>query len=425
MSSFTVRPSKIEGIVSIPSSKSQSQRALLFASKGKSTSKIYNLLPSPDIVAMQTAIKELGAICVEKNGCFEITEGKKKPTKPINSENSGQVLRFISGITALEPWCVEINGDASICKRRPIEPLVQALQSLGASIKYSKENAHPPLIIQGPIHSGVCKLRGEDSQPVSALLIATSYLRGPTDIFVDNPGETPWIELTLDWLRRLGSTVTHTNYSHYRVNGGLSYDGFEYTVPGDYSSASYPLAAALITRSSLVIKGLCPFDNQGDRIVFDILKKMGASIHWEGDKLKVHPSLLKGIEIDVNPCIDALPILAVIGCYAQGETRLFNGAIARLKESDRIQSISTELKKMGANLKETHDGLLIRHSPLKGANVLSHQDHRIALSLAVGALGAQGPTTIRDIRCIAKSYPTFLKDMQNIGAEIELDFIRV
>lgn len=425
MNSFTVHPSQLTGKITIPPSKSHSQRALLFASKGLGTSKLQNLLSSPDITAMQNAIEALGATCTQLEDCLEVTGGTHEPTEPIDAGNSGQVLRFIAALAALNPHYVEITGDVSIRKRRPIKPLMQALRQLGALAESANGDGHPPLILRGPIHSGICRLNGEDSQPVSALLMATSFLNHPTEIFVDNPGETPWIDLTLEWLQRMGSTVTHSNYSHYRVSGGLSYSGFHYTVPGDFSSAAFPIAAALLTQSSLSIAGLSRFDIQGDRILLDHLQEMGAKLQWQGDQLEVYPSSLKGIEIDVNACIDALPILAVIGCYAEGETRLYNGAIARFKESDRIHAIATELKKMGANIVEEPDGLVIRHSPLHGAQVSSHRDHRIALSLTVAALGANEPTQIEGANWITKSYPTFLDDMQHAGAKIELDLVRV
>jgi 3-phosphoshikimate 1-carboxyvinyltransferase len=256
-------------------------------------------------------------------------------------------------------------------------------------------------------------------------LIATSFLEGPSEIIVDNPGETPWINLTLDWVRRMGGTITHENYTHYHVKGSLGYGGFQYTVPGDFSTAAYPIAAALITQSHLQLTSLDPNDVQGDKELIHILQKMGAQISWQKDKLVIEPSHLKGLHIDVNTCIDALPILAVLGCYAEGTTTLYNGAIARCKESDRISVISAELKKMGANIQEEEDGLTVERSALRGAELEGHRDHRIALSLAVAALGASSPSVIRGTDCAGKTYPTFLEDFTSIGANIELDLVRV
>ena len=159
---------------------------------------------------------------------------------------------------------------------------------------------------------------------------------------------------------------------------------------------------------------------QGDKIIIDVLREMGAQMTWTPTGLSIQAgSPLIGKRIDVNKMIDALPILAVLGCYATGTTTLYNGAIARQKESDRIAAIALELKKMGAQIEETPDGLIIQHSPLTGTTVTAHNDHRIALALAIAALGAHSTTTIEGTECIAKSYPTFVQDFQKIGAQIE------
>jgi len=425
MRTFTVHPKSLGGEIQIPPSKSHSQRALLFAMKGQGISRIENLLDSPDIRAMRQAIEQLGASCREEGDMLEVTAGFSPSSEVIDAENSGQILRFLSALVALFPTYTEVTGDGSVCRRRPIKPLLGALRQLGALAESVRGDGYAPVRICGPIHPGICELDGQDSQPVSGLLIATSFLDGPSEIFVDEPGETPWIDLTLDWLKRLGATVTHQNYRHYLVKGGLSYSGFHYTVPGDYSSAAYPMAAALITESPLTLTGLSNEDVQGDRMVFEIAKKMGAKISWKKENLLIEPGKLKGIDIDVNHCIDALPILAVLGCYASGTTRLYNGAIARQKESNRIHSIAMELNKLGAQIVERPDGLIIEQSTLRGAVVNSHRDHRIALSLSVAAMGATGPTTIEGVEWIDKSYPSFARDMNAIGAEIELDLVRV
>lgn len=425
MNSFTVHPSPLSGTLSIPPSKSHSQRALYFAMKGQGTSQIENLLNSPDCHAMIRAIEQFGATCTWQDTTLVVQGGFYPAEGPIDAENSGQILRFLGALAALLPSYTEITGDVSIRKFRPIKPLLSALRQLGALSESICGDGFAPIRIKGPIHPGTCKLDGTDSQPVSALLMALSFLEGPSEIEVTNPGETPWIDLTLDWLRRLGAKVHHEEYRRYFVQGGLHYKGFAYTVPGDFSSAAYPLVAALITQSSLTLEGLDPTDIQGDRKILDLILQMGGKLYWDKKTLQIEPSSLCGIEIDINTCIDALPIFAVLGCFAKGTTRLYNGAIARKKESDRILAIATELRKMGGQIEEREDGLLIHQSPLQGATLCSHRDHRIALSLAVAALGAKTPSTIEGIEWIAKSYPTFVKDMQMIGAQFELDLVRV
>lgn len=420
MDIWTVCKSTLSGSVKIPSSKSHSQRALLFAMMGSSKSELKNLLPSPDCKAMEKAITQFGAKANWIDDTLEVQGGFSKKPGLIDAGNSGQILRFLAGLSALAPFESKFTGDHSIQTNRPMKSLCSALSQIGAVTSGTF-----PISIQGPIKSGKCSLSGEDSQCVSALLIATSFLDGSSEIFVENPKETPWIDLTLDWIERLGGKVDHQDYKHYKVKGGLSYSGFQYTIPGDFSSAAFPIAAALITQSSIELSGLEKGDVQGDKIFIDLMQKMGGQVEWKNNLLCIKKSELTGIEIDVDACIDAIPILAVLGCFAKGTTKLYNGAIARQKESDRISTITNELKKMGALIEELDDGLIIHQSPLKGAIVDSHEDHRIALALSVAGMGAFGKTQVKNTGCIAKSYPSFFQDFKNLGAKIELDLVRV
>lgn len=424
MTEWTIFPSSLEGTITIPPSKSHTLRAIVFAMMGKGKSIIHHPLPSPDTVSMLDAAACFGSHIHKTKNTLEIHGLFSPPKDVIDAGNSGIVLRFIAGLSALLSTYTIITGDLSIRSRRPIHPLLQALEQLGGFAKSARGDGFAPVIIRGPIRPGKCHLNGEDSQPVSALLMATAFLDGISEISVEHPGEKPWIDLTLYWLQKLGAQIEHDDYTHYTVYGGLRFNGFNYTIPGDFSTAAFPIAAALVTQSTLTLEGLDANDIQGDKILISILQKMGAKITW-GKSLTIHPSELIGQVIDINACIDALPILAVLGCFAKGTTTLINGAIARHKESDRILAICTELKKMGANIQERPDGLIIHQSNLHGSQVYSHKDHRIALSLIVAALGAKGKTLLVEPEVIAKTYPNFLRDFQHIGAHVELDSIRI
>lgn len=421
-----IQPSTLQGTLTIPPSKSHTLRALLFSLLGSGSSRLYNILKSPDVDAMLDAMRSFGAKIIIHDDHIEVEGGFSEPSDIIDAGNSGQVLRFIGAISALLPTYSVITGDTSVRSRRPIKPLLTALRQLGAIAESTLGNGYAPIQIKGPIYAGSCYLTGEDSQPVSALLMATSFLQGETEIFVDHPGETPWIDLTLYWLNRLGGRVTHENYTHYLVKGPLSYSGLQETIPGDFSTAAFPIVAALITGSSLKLEGLDPKDVQGDKLLIEILQKMGAHIEWENTVLHIYPSpRLQGTAIDINTMIDALPTLAVLGCFAEGTTILYNGNISRYKESDRIFSMCKELKKMGANIEELEDGLIIKKSILKGTTLDSHRDHRVALALAIAAMGAEGSSTIDGAESIQKSYDDFVPDFQKIGAKIESGLVRV
>lgn len=421
MATLKVKPSALQGRLTLPPSKSHTMRALLFGALGRGKTTLYRPLFSPDTLAMVQALRLFGVPLSLHPEKIEIEGSAWRPAEAvIDAGNSGQVLRFVGSLAALLPSYTLLTGDHSICHQRPVAPLLTALEQLGAFAISSRLDGRAPIVVRGPIAPGSARLLGEDSQPVSGLLMATSFLDGTTHLTVDNPGEKPWIDLTLSWLRRLGGRVTHDQYVHYKVQGPLSYSGFEIAIPGDFSSAAFPLVAACITRSELTLENLDLSDVQGDKKIVEILQEMGADLEVDSEKkeLKVLGGTLKGISIDVNGCIDALPILAVLGCFAEGRTELRNGAIARSKESDRIRTIACELSKMGARIEERPDGLLISPVRLKGAQLLSHADHRIAMALGVAAMGAKGESCIEGASCIAKSYPTFVADFQKIGGAI-------
>jgi 3-phosphoshikimate 1-carboxyvinyltransferase len=391
---------------------------------GKGKTHIHNYLPSPDTRAMRDAIHQFGA---------EVTFGKKEviltgvggnfsqQERTIDAGNSGLVLRLIGALAALSPSSTLITGDRSICTNRPIHPLVDALRQLGATADYLEQEGYAPLRIRGSLQPGTARLSGEDSQPVSGLLIAASFLPGKTEIIVDNPGEKPWIDLTLNWLARFNLRVEQQRHTRYVVQGYGEVEGFDYTIPGDLSSAAFPLAAAIVTNSEITLHGIDMTDCQGDKKLIEVLIAMGAQIDIDPARHTLtvkRGSHLRGMKLDINDYIDGITILAVLACYAEGTTEIVNAAIARRKECDRIRAICTELQNMGAQIEETSDGLIISHSPLRGARLNSHADHRMAMSLAVAALGASGESTIDNVDCVSKTFPTFAQDFSRLGASI-------
>lgn len=425
MGNFIIHPSKLQGTLSVPPSKSHTMRALLFATLAEGTSRIEDFLLSPDTFAMIEAIKHLGAKVRIKENVIEVTGTNghlSLPEDVIQCGNSGQVFRFIGALAGLLPGYTILTGDESIRNNRPAAPLLDALMQLGAFAETLVPTHSAPLIVRGPFTSGFARLDGQDSQPVSGLLIAAAFAPHPIEFEVINPGEMPWIDLTLDWLKKLKIPYQMENYTCYRMEGNSSIKSFSYRVPGDFSTAAFPIVAALITHSPLTLHNVDMNDCQGDKKIIPLLEQMGASFTYDASKriLSVQPGKqLDGIDIDINACIDALPIMAVAGCFAKGRTTLYNGAIARRKESDRIQAITTELKKMGADIEEKEDGVVVHGSKLKGADLLAYNDHRLALSLTVASLGASSAAKLSGTECIAKTYPNFFDAFTSIGARIE------
>jgi 3-phosphoshikimate 1-carboxyvinyltransferase len=342
----------------------------------------------------------------------------------INAGNSGLVLRFCSAVGSLASHPVVITGDHSIRHQRPMRPLLQGLTQLQVSVQSMRGDDYAPLIICGPLQAGSASIEGGDSQPVSALLIAAAFAPGPIELTVCNPGEKPWIALTLEWFDRLGIHYENRNFSYYHLPGRTHYRGFDYTVPGDLSSAAFPIAAALVTQSELTLTNIDMSDSQGDKQLIEVFKEMGASIEIDAQHKRLHVrkgAPLHGITVDINDFIDSVTILAVVACFAMGETVIHGASIARQKECNRLTAITAELQKMGGNIVEIDDGLRICHSSLKGAEVDSHRDHRMVMSLAVAAFGAIGETVISEVECVAKTYPTFRRDFAALGAHIEED----
>jgi 3-phosphoshikimate 1-carboxyvinyltransferase len=423
MSTCHVLPSRhLSGEVRLPSSKSHTMRALVLATLGVGTSKLRYLLQSPDTDRMIEACRHLGArIELLGDECLVSGVGRlpARPKCTIDAGNSGLVLRFIGAISTLSPGTVAINGDRSIQERRSAQPLIDGINQLGGCAFSMRDNGRAPLVLSGPIRPGRVQIDGADSQPVSALLIAASFLDGVTEIAVENEGERPFIDMTLHWLWSCGIDAQRVEEGRYRVRGPAAYNRIEAEIPGDYSAAAFPIAAALVTGSEVALRGLVGEDSQGDRLFFDWVREMGGQVHEERDRVVVSGgSQLRGIDVDINGCIDLLPIMAVLGCYAKGETRLRNGAIARLKESDRIEAIVTELRKMGATIQAEGGEVRISKSQLHGAELESWDDHRIAMALAVAALGAKGESRIAGFECVDKSFPGFVEKMGRLGAAI-------
>lgn len=423
---YNVRRSSLKGTISCPSSKSQTLRALLFGSLAKGKSHIYTPLSSPDTEAMVKACRLFGASINIFLNYIEI-EGVNgtisSSFKSIDAGNSGIVLRFCSAIGALGSAPFTVTGDHSIQTQRSVMPLLLGLKQLKVKTSCLKNDGYAPIEIQGPLCGGVATIEGADSQPVSALLIAGAFCGAPIQLNAQNAGEIPWVALTLEWFDRLGIPYQNNAYSSYELTGNAQIEGFTYHVPGDCSSAAFPLAAALITGSALTLTNIDLNDPQGDKELFYILQRMGASIKIDEKEKKIdvkEGSILSGIRVDLNSCIDALPILAVVACFAKGETHIYNAAVARGKESDRLSCMTKELKKMGADIVETSDGLIIKNSILHGTLVHSHEDHRIAMALAVAGMAASGETVISSVACVAKTFSTFVDDFRALGANIEV-----
>jgi 3-phosphoshikimate 1-carboxyvinyltransferase len=244
-------------------------------------------------------------------------------------------------------------------------------------------------------------------------------LDNDTEIMISRINEVPYVEMTMWWLDKQRIEYCNNDFKSLYIKGGQKYRAFNTTIPGDFSSATFFMVLAAISGGEFILKNLDMTDPQGDKKVLDYLREMGAEIRCLDDGIAVRGNKLKGIEIDMNSTPDALPAMAVAGCFAEGETRLLNVPQARLKETDRIRTMLTELGKMGADMEELPDGLIIRKSRLKGCKVSGHDDHRIVMALTVAGLNSEGVTEIDTAESVNVTFPEFPRLVRECGGDIE------
>jgi 3-phosphoshikimate 1-carboxyvinyltransferase len=436
----TVQRSRIEGEIIAPPSKSYTHRALTIASLAKKSEIFYPLL-SGDTEATINAAKCLGAtvgVALEREGqakkiMVEGTEGSPDtPEDVINAENSGTTLRFFTAVAALCEGAAVITGDVSL-RKRPNLPLLKALNELGSEAFSTRGDGTAPIVVKGRLTGGETAIDASiSSQFISALLIACPLAAKDSYILANNLSSVPYMRMTTEVLEQAGvevsfSRLSSSNDYSFHLEGGRSYDLRRFTVPGDFSSSSYLLAAAAITDSELKVKNLFP-SAQGDSRIVELLREMGASISWDKEKGVVEvkgarSTGLKGITVDMRENPDLVPTIAVLAAVAEGGTEITGVAHLRYKETDRLRFLSEELTKMGVRIKEKEDGLLIEGKEkkrLKAAKVYSHEDHRLAMALCIAALSARGETVVEGAECANISYPSFFEDILNLGADINL-----
>ncbi len=424
---------RIEGEVTPPSSKSHSVRALLLATLANGTSALKNILDASDTRAAIDVCRKLGAkiTCVKNiNGGLDCTvESNGIPLQTDETElfsaNSGITTTFIIPILGLrkETKRPMILACGEQMMQRPIDTIINVSKKLG--LKIEDTNGHCPLKISGEIIGNEVEIDGTNSQNVSALLLALPLAPKTSIVNVKNLQERPYVEMTLRCLDEQHITYTHTrsnNIDQFVIPGNQIYKPFEKTIPGDFSSASYIIAAAVLLPGHVIIDMMDMTDSQGDKRLITILQEMGAHIKIEGKTIVIdggHP--LTGQEIDCSDIPDMVPTLAVIATQAEGKTTLTNIGHARIKETDRLKSMATELKKMGANIEEHATSLVIYHSRLFGASLDGYSDHRTIMALAIASLlPTDGASEITTAEGMDKTFPNFATHMNTLGAKMRI-----
>ena len=425
MEQLTLNPiGKINGDVYLPGSKSLSNRALLIAALAKGVTKITNLLVSDDINHMLNALKSLGIEYTLSDCGTECTvignDGFFKTKEPLELflGNAGTAMRPLCAALAASEGEYILTGEPRM-KERPIGHLGDALAQLNADIEYLENPNYPPVKIMGKALTGnTVSIDGSiSSQFLTAILMITPLLETDTDIVID--GELvskPYIDITLDIMQRFGVNVRNNDYKSFNVKGRQTYQAIErYMVEGDASSASYFLAAGAIKGGTVTVHGVGKLSVQGDKYFADVLEKMGADICWNDESISVVGKPLTAIDMDMNHIPDAAMTIATTALFAKGTTTIRNIYNWRVKETDRLTAMATELRKVGAEVIEGEDYISITPpKSLKHAEIDTYDDHRVAMCFSLVAL-SDTPVTINDPKCTAKTFPDYFIKLAQVS----------
>jgi len=421
---LVVRKSNLTGTVLIPGSKSHTIRAVTIASLAEGQSTIRNPLIPNDTLSAVKCYRAFGAkIDTANEKVWKVigTGGRLSiPAEIIDVGNSGTTLRIAVGSAALldKNATVTFTGDEQI-QSRPIEPLLASLGDLGAKGRALNDNGKPPVAVSGKLVGGKTTVEAVTSQYLSSLLLAAPLAEKGTEIEVTLLNEPDYVRMTLDWLDKQGIGYENDRMRHFKIAGGQKYKAFDATIPADFSSATFFLCAAAIGDGDVTLTGLDFSDSQPDKAVADYLRSMGADISIDKAAVRVKGSRLTGAVIDMNRTPDALCAMAVVGAFAAGTTKLVNVAQARNKETDRISCMASELKKMGANVEELPDGLIIHQSRLGAAQLDGRSDHRIVMALSLAGMTVEGQTVIETAEAINVTFPDYVELMRSLGAKMK------
>ncbi len=415
---MTINRAEYKGVITVPASKSQTIRALLIALMAGGKSKIRHPLFSSDTLAAINAVKALGCT-VENSGDDLLVDSSKltigDDTLTIDCLNSGTTAALLMPILALYSTPFIVTGDDQL-KKRPFLPLLKSLENLGAEVKTT--DGFLPCFIKGPLKGGETTIECKTSQYLSGLLLALPLAENDSTVTCSLLYEKPYVEITRWWLRRENIAFTQTNdLMKSWIKGRQSYKAIDEYIEGDFSSASFFFVLAAIHNTSITINGLDRNTTQGDRRILEVLEDAGCTVEWDGMSVTVTgPEEIKGGEWDINDIPDALPALSVLACYSKEKTVFKNVAQARIKETDRISVMKGELEKLGADITELPDGLVINgRGHLKGGFVSGHSDHRVIMALSIAGTKTEEETTIDNVSAVDVTFPTFytlLKELE-------------
>ena len=431
----SIQKSEIKGKVSAPPSKSYTLRGVICAALAKGESEIINPLGSDDTEAALDVLGKIGIKVAQGNDSWRVSGGNfTKPAEDLFCRESAVTLRFITAISALIPGQCRLTSSPQLA-RRPIEPLIQGMKQLGIDCRQEKDNSIT--VKGGKLKGGVTELPGNiSSQYVSALLLISPFAEeGMTVRLTTNLESQPYVLMTIECLEKFGIKVTASpDFREYKIKK-QSYRPAKYLVEGDWSSASYLLAAGALA-GEIEVANLNPASLQGDKAIADYLRDMGAAITIKKNSVYVKKSKLKALKADLTDCTDLLPTVAVLAAAAEGTSELTGIERARLKESDRPSALAEGLTGMGIKVVEEKNKLIITGSPvlvrrdgsqtspstrtrIRGTVIDTRGDHRIAMAFSLLGTVAGG-TVMDDAECVSKTYPEYWETLKSIGGKVQV-----
>jgi 3-phosphoshikimate 1-carboxyvinyltransferase len=425
MQQLTLAPAAaLAGEVSIPGSKSISNRALLLAAQARGRTRIQNLLESDDTERMLTALAALG-IGVEHSADEHIVTGVAGPLVNRNLNLSldlglaGTAYRPLAAALAAGRGQFVLDGVARM-RERPVAPLVDGLRQLGARIDYLGEQGYPPIRVTGTgLNGGDVRMPGDiSSQFLTSLLMAAPLARDTVRVEIEGEQVSkPYLAITVHLMAQFGVSVQHDNYERFEISPAIYQSPDALLVEGDASSASYFLAAGAIAGDGVTVFGVGNDSVQGDVAFVDVLEAMGAAVQRGPVSITVRPGPLKGVDLDLNSIPDAAMTAAVLALFAKGPTTIRNIYNWRVKETDRLAAMSTELRKLGAKVVEGVDFISITPpEKIVSAAIDTYGDHRIAMCFSLACLGGV-PITINDPGCVDKTFPTYFERFESLRAQ--------
>ncbi len=416
----SVSKSEIKGKIAAPSSKSYTVRGLMCAALAKGESELTYPLTADDTLAAGKVLVKIGVRLDKSTYVWRInSNGFQRPIGDLFCGDSAATLRFMTAISSLVPGKVRLTAGTSL-SQRPVKPLVDALQQLG--VECSANGDFPPVTVQGgTLKGGLTELPGDiSSQFVSALLLAAPLAKEPVKINLMTPLESkPYVLMTLECLGKFGIGVkTSADLQEYEIPP-QRYHPARYVVEGDWSSASYLLALGAVA-GEVTVANLNTQSLQGDKVILDFLRQMGASITISQNNITVKQGKLKPIQADLADCIDLLPTMAVLAALTDGTSEFTGISRARLKESNRVAALTEGLAKMGVAVQETENTLTITGSTPQSTVINPKADHRIAMAFSILGVVA-GNTLIEGAECVGKTFPEFWHVLKSIGGKVKTD----